>query len=363
MSTATFLSTLSTTEILLLQSSVLNSTDAKSQGLTAAILAASGTNPPADSLTTDEKTTKALCEFSLYHFMQTFWRYVEPETPFIDGTHIRALALHLEHLFYGTFESLLINCPPGVCKSLLCSVFFPAWAWTHNPTWRTMSCSYEQGLSTRDCRRSRQIIRSPLFRALWPEAGQLRRDEDQKTRYGNIAGGWRLGTSVAGKGTGEHPDLIVVDDPIKEKLAHRERERQNVNDWWDGTISSRGVMRNVRRLVIMQRLHQQDLAGHILENEEDFVAIVLPMRAEKDRMKRTPIGWMDARQPGELLWPQGHDEGKVRKTERRLGTPRASSQLQQRPIPLGGGMFKRTWFVVAEEAAPPVTPPPMAVPA
>lgn len=300
----------------------------------------------AGSLTDEELELKALCEFSLHEFIKTFWRFVEPDRPFIDGWHIQALCLHLEALYENKFDSLMVLCPPGVMKSLACSVFFPAWCWARNPAWRTMSFSYEQTLSTRDSLRCRMIIRSRLYRRLWPEAGQLKRDQDAKTRYENVANGWRIASSVGGRGTGEHPDCLICDDSAKAQDAMSERARESVKEWWDGTTSTRGTMRGVRRLVIQQRLHPDDLPGHIETNEpDDFVIVCLPMRAEPDRMKRTPLGWIDPRKPGELLWPGGFPEDKVRKVEKRLGSSlRIAGQLQQRPKLLEGGLFKGEWF-------------------
>lgn len=289
--------------------------------------------------------TRTLCEASLHEFVKTFWRFVD-DRKFIDGWHIDQICQHLQALYNGVFDSLLICCPPGVSKSLLCSVFFPAWCWTQNPAWRTMTACYEQNLATRDSQRCRAIVRSSLYRRLWPEAAELLRDQDSKTRYQNKAGGWRLATSVGGRGTGEHPSMIVVDDAMKAQDAMSERERQNVKDWWDGTIATRGAIRDVRRLVIMQRLHPDDLAGHIQKSDEaNFVQIILPMRAESGRMKTTPLGWRDPRKPGELLWPEGFPEERVKKVERRLGSSlRIAGQLQQRPKLLEGGLFKAEWF-------------------
>lgn len=287
----------------------------------------------------------------MHEFIKTFWHCVEPELKFIDGWHIRAICLHLEALYEGVFDSLMVLCPPGAMKSLLCSVFFPAWCWTRDAAWRTMSFSYEQSLSTRDSLRCRQIVRSPLYGKLWPEASALKRDQDVKTRYENSANGWRIASSVGGKGTGEHPRLLACDDSAKAKDAMSERAREAVIEWWDGTVATRGAIHDVRRLVIQQRLHPNDLPGHILKNEEDdWVVICLPMRAEPDRMMPTPLGWTDPRKPGELLWPEGFPERRVKKVERRLGSSlRIAGQLQQRPKLLEGGLFKAEWFKDEEE--------------
>lgn len=170
------------------------------------------------------------------------------------------------------------------------------------------------------------------------------------TRYDTDKRGWRIATSVGGRGTGEHPDIIVADDPHKVKEAESDTERTAAIRWWDGTISSRGKIRGVRRIVVMQRLHQGDLSGHILETDagvDRWVHLCLPMRYEPDRMKETSLGWSDHRtEPGELLWPAAFPERIVAELEREMGSLRAAGQLQQRPVPLGGQLFHRDWFEI-----------------
>src|SRR5262249_37892452 len=125
-----------------------------------------------------------------------------------------------------------------------------------------------------------------------------------------------------------------------------------VLDWWNLTISTRGVSRNARRVIIMQRLHQEDLSGHVLGQGEG-VHICLPMRYERERMSLTPLGWTDPRPPaGALLCPEQFSEASVARLERSLGTYGAAGQLQQRPVPLGGGMFKESFFNQRVRAAP-----------
>src|SRR5262249_46830880 len=153
-----------------------------------------------------------------------------------------------------------------------------------------------------------------------------------------------LATSIAGLGTGEHPDRIVVDDAHKVQEAESDAERQAVIDWWDLTMPTRGVSRDAARVISGQRVHAGDLPGHIIE-QGGYVEICLPMRYERDRMKTTPLGWNDPRRDaGELLSPGQFDEAKVAEMERSLGTYGTAAQLQQRPAPRGGGLFKRDWF-------------------
>jgi len=313
--------------------------------------------PDADQpvdLSADDYAEKLAAEASLYEFVRAAWPVVEPDVDFIDGDHVRALCDHIEAVIWGQIPNLLANVPPGCMKSLCACVFAPAWSWIHKPSLRWLFASYEQSLSTRDSMRCRQILQSAWYRQRWGDRFKFLGDQNEKIRYDTDARGWRIATSVGGRGTGEHPDVIVADDPHKVKEAESDTERIAAVRWWDGTISSRGKIRGVRRIVIMQRLHQGDLSGHILEVDAAagrWVHLCLPMRYEPDRMKPTPLGWSDPRtEPGELLWPAAFPEPMVAELEREMGTLRAAGQLQQRPVPLGGQLFHRDWFEIVDAA-------------
>jgi predicted phage terminase large subunit-like protein len=106
-------------------------------------------------------------------------------------------------------------------------------------------------------------------------------------------------------------------------------------------------------IIIQQRLAEDDLTGHILEKDVgEWTHLMLPMRYEPDRSFVTKIGWEDQRTtPGELLWPERFGEAEVKGLERSLGPFGAAGQLQQRPEPAGGGVIKREWWQLWEEAA------------
>ena len=305
---------------------------------------------------TELSEKKTAAETSLHEFVQQAWPIVEPDVEFADGWHIEAICLHLEAVRRGEFRDLLINIPPGCMKSLLCCVFCPCWVWATEPVTRWMFASYSDTLSTRDSRKRRQIFDSEWFRGNWGDQVQFSADQNQKTRYENKSRGWMFSTSVGGGGLGEHPDFIVVDDPHKTKGAESEVQRQDVIDWWDGTIASRGVARGVKRIMIMQRLHEDDLSGHWLEGDKP-VHICLPMEYEVDRMQPTPLvidgeNWTDPRTAeGELLWPGLMDEEKVVRLKE-MGQFKVAGQLQQRPAPREGGMFKTEWLTDIVEDFP-----------
>jgi predicted phage terminase large subunit-like protein len=272
--------------------------------------------------------------------------------PFVDNWHIGAICEHLQAVSAGQISKLLINVPPGSGKSLLTCVFWPAWEWAHNPSVRWLFASYDQQLSTRDAVRCRALIGTPWYRLRCQRKFSLKSEQNQKTYYENDQGGYRLATSIGGHASGEHPDRIVCDDPHNVQQAESEAERYAALAWWDLTMSSRGVSRNATRVIIMQRLHERDLSGHVLA-EDGWVPICLPMRYELNRMMLTPLNWMDPRtEVGSLLCPQQFNEAAVLELEQRLGPYGTAGQLQQRPAPREGGMFKAGYFNQRVKAAP-----------
>lgn len=291
-------------------------------------------------------------EASLHEFVRQAWPLVEVDRPFIDNWHIRMICRHLEAVTSGEITRLLINVPPGCMKSLLMGVFWPCWVWTQSPEMRWLFASYSQALSTRDSVKCRALISSPWYRQRWFRAVQLGSDQNQKTYFETTAGGWRLATSVGGRGTGEHPDFIVVDDPHNVVQAESDVQRDGVLDWWDGTMSTRGRGRGVRQIVVMQRLHERDLSGHILAKGTGWNHLCFPMRYEgPERMPVTSLSARDERtRDGELLWPELFPEPSVAELERDLGSRRAAGQLQQRPAPADGELFRRGWFQIIPSA-------------
>jgi hypothetical protein len=279
-----------------------------------------------------DEVERLVMESSLHEFLEQAWPIVEPDTPFIDGWHIRAVCEHLEAVVRGEIRNLLINVPPGSCKSHSCCVALCPWVWTTNPGFRFFYASYDQGLSTRDSLRSRTIIDSEWYRELWGERVLLRSDQNEKMRFENSKKGWRIASSVGGRILGEHPDIILADDPNNAKSIKPEAaELQSVKDWWRNQISSRGRIRGVRRVIIMQRLHQDDLSQYVLDQAEgDWEHLCLPMRFENNRMKTTVLGFNDPRTyEGELLWDPPFTEQVVSSMEREMGSLTAAGQLQQ----------------------------------
>lgn len=284
---------------------------------------------------------------TLYDFVTMAWPQVEPSS-FVPGWHLEEICIHLEAISRGELTRLIINQPPGTSKSSLVSVFWNVWEWIKRPETKYLYASYDASLVCRDANKVLHILRSPWFLARW---GNILADPKKAAvaNYLTTAGGFRFSTSPAGKATGRHSDIQVVDDPIKPKDAsggssHTRNALRAVSQWWQETMASRASdPRTFRRVITMQRLHEEDLAGEMAVTGK-YTLLCLPMRYEGTRRCVTPWGGDRRTSEGELLSPVRHPEHAVKTTEEDMGPDVASAQLQQRPTRKGGGTFRRAWW-------------------
>lgn len=283
------------------------------------------------------------CERSLLYFARCAWPIIEPKSPYIHGRHVDAICLHLEAMTRGDVRDLVVNIPPRHMKSSLVAVLWPAWVWTFRPESRWLFASYAADLSTRDSMKRRRIIESSWYRTLWPGVS-LVSDLNLKTWFQNAATGYMLATSVGGRGTGEGGDVLVADDPNQASDAHSKTRRAEVVRWWDEEMSTRGNNpETFCRLVVQQRIHEEDLTGH-LKSQRGWEHLCLPAEYETAQAP-TSIGWRDWRtEPGELLWPERFDADWIDRQKGILGAYAYAGQFQQRPAPADGGMIKRAWL-------------------
>jgi predicted phage terminase large subunit-like protein len=293
---------------------------------------------------------------SLFKFLLGAWPIVEPSQPFVEVWHVRELCQLLEDIVLGREPQThwIINIPPGTLKSLLINVIFPAWVWARDPSKRFLTASYGQSLTIRDNLRVRDIVESKWFQDRFPL--KLVEDQNTKTRYNTNQGGWRIATSVGGAGIGEHPDFINIDDAATAQQAESPNERKTVQDWFDRTISPRGIARrNLIVFVVGQRLHMEDLPGYLLKRggwgHVCFPMKYVPSREAKEDDPGYSADPRDHRtQAGELLCPELITEAALKTLELNLGEYGVAGQLQQSPAPEGGGKFKREWFVYVDAA-------------
>ena len=287
---------------------------------------------------------------SLSDYIKAAWHVVEPGEPYRHNWHIDLLSDYLTAATNREIRNLLINIPPRFMKSLLCSVFWPTWVWTFRPESRWLTASYAIDLATRDAVKSRRILYSWWYRERFRDVFKLTGDQNQKTRYENDKTGYRLAVGTGGATTGEGGDFILVDDPLKAQDCDSQLAIETVNDWWDNTMTTRGNnAETVCRVVIMQRLNQNDLTGHILEKMQEegstqYEHVCLPMRYEPKRFFSTHGREDPRKEVGELLWPERFPLSVVKEWEINLGDRNAAGQLQQRPSPAGGTVFQMEWW-------------------
>lgn len=277
---------------------------------------------------------------SLAEFVKGAWHVLEPGQPYKHGWHVEAICDHLEAITYGDLTRLLINIPPGTMKSTLTSVFWPAWEWGAKgmPYIRFIGASHEQGLATRDTLKMRRLITSEWYQNLWPT--QLTGDQNQKTYYENESTGFRQACAVKSM-TGKRGDRVVWDDPHSVEASLSEAHRETALRVFDETLPTRlNNPDSSAIVVVMQRLHENDVSGSILERDLGYEHLCLPMEFEPDRKCTTSIGFSDPRnKEGELLFPERFPREVVERDKKVMGTFAVAGQFQQKPAPRTGGFF------------------------
>lgn len=312
-----------------------------------------------ENLTDLERHLAERCEESLHLFTTEAWKWLDP-APFVDGRHIEIMDEYLEAFIRGEIPRLLLNIPPGHMKSLSVSVLLNAWCWTKKErvSKRFMATSYRADLALRDADKTRQLIRSPWYQQRWGNIVgalrdtklQIRKDQDQKTRFANEAGGYRFSTSVAGI-MGEGGDYVILDDPHNVEQAESDDVRDSTVDRIRMALPTRVRSIDGGVCVMMQRLHERDYAGHMIADEAALVHLCLPARYEKKHpFVSVPITLPKSgrEMPGdfrdtddELLWPGLFNEQRLSGLEIEIGSYATAGQLQQRPHPRAGSMFLR----------------------
>jgi predicted phage terminase large subunit-like protein len=302
----------------------------------------------ADALKEKDRRLAEKAEGSFYEFIKQAWPEVDPANPFIDNWHVGCIAEHLQALHYGQIKRLVFNMPPGGAKSVLLCVMMPAWEWVRNPMLRYMTGSYSEGFAIRDSMRGRRLMESKWYQDRWGDRFRLGGSDLQsaKGRYENDKTGYRIAFGIKG-GLGERGDRLFVDDPHKTKEASSDAEREQAVTNYRETMATRANnIETAAWAIIMQRLHERDLAGQMIEM--GYEACVIPMRydpAKPWKKLRVDFRYVDPRtEYGELLFTRRWPEDEVQRLEKMLGLYAASGQLQQDPSPADGGIFKRKWF-------------------
>lgn len=280
---------------------------------------------------------------SLAEFAKMAWAVLEPSTPLKWGWALDAICKHLEAVTAGTMPRLLMNVPPGMMKSLLVGVIWPAWEWgpQGKPGMRFLGTAHKQDLAIRDAMKCRRLIASAWYQERWPIA--LVSDQNAKSKFENDTTGFREAMAFTSM-TGSRGDRVILDDPLSADDANSEAALRAAELTFTEALPTRVNNDQSAIVVIMQRLSERDTSGVILDRGLPYVHLCLPMRFDPSRRCTTPIFSDPRTTDGELLFPERFSEAQVKDLEATMGSYASAGQLQQRPAPRGGGIFKSQWL-------------------
>lgn len=302
----------------------------------------------------DHNEAKEQAEQRLFNFFIHAWPTLEKRFPLDLNWHIGLAAEYLEALYHGQIEKLVINWPTRYLKTKVCSIAFPAWAWTNDPRKKFISWAYSGDLSTAVSWERRGLIESKWYQNYWHESVKMADDQNQKTRYANRKGGSMFSSSTGGTMTGEGCDIMIIDDPVNPQEAANDNLRIKSIDFWQNTASSR--FDNKKRkscCLVMQRLHEKDLTGYFLAEYADAVHLKIPNQAQERIVYSYPrTGRIKVYGEGEILQPSREGPRELEQAKRELGSYNFASQRQQEPVPRGGGIVKEAWFKHYDVAPP-----------
>lgn len=322
--------------------------------------------------TTREDVRNERARRSLAEFVKQAWDIVEPGTPLAWNWHLDVVCEALERQTLGDpeYRKLLICIPPGSMKSLLVSVFQPAWQWLRQPERRKLFISNDDDLTIRDSRRTREIITSDWYQGLMAycerlkgrEPWHLAHDQNEKVNFANTRHGFRQCRSVGGKITGKRADDLVIDDPIDAKdvvngsIDQIRKRLKDANNVIEKVLPSRvNNLAEARWTIIMQRLHEDDPAGRAMA-EGDWKVINIQMEYDPENPLNHPRDREERENQGDLMFPGLFPRQEIDKLKVKLGN-HWFSQYQQDPRPAEASVLKRWywcfWYPKEWETPPP----------
>lgn len=292
--------------------------------------------------------------WSLDGFAKKAWEILEPVTKVSWNWHLTTICEYLTLIddeqfkkkFGDSCEGIIFNVPPRTMKSLLITVLFPAWVWTRHPERRFMFVSYSEKLSTQHSVYRRIVMESDWYQQKWGKLFSFSRDQNLKHHYENSRRGSMFSTGMQATATGMGGDFLIFDDPLNPDQAISDIERELVNLRFDTTFRSRiNNPATGAKIIIMQRLHELDLTGHILRKEKDrWQHLSLPAIAEEDIPVANPVsGTVHHYKAGTLLWEERLPRPFLDGQQIGMGSWAYAGQYQQNPAPLDGGIIKRQW--------------------
>jgi predicted phage terminase large subunit-like protein len=277
----------------------------------------------------------------LVTFTQLCFYILKPTTKLLMNWHIKAIAHQLERIRLGQQKRLIVAVPPRHLKSIITSVAYPAFILGQAPSKTIIVASYAADLAIKHGNDFRAIIESDMYRKVFPNVHIAKNTESEVT---TTAGGCRIATSVDGPITGRGCDIAVIDDPLKPGEALSDARRERVNNWYYQTFLSRlDDPRNAAIILVMQRLHENDLAGTLLRSPEEWFYLKFPAISTCDETIAVGSSLIYERREGEALHVERMPLEELEKRREEVGSDTWQAQYQQEPVPPGGYMIRRTW--------------------
>lgn len=291
----------------------------------------------------------AILRKDLSSFIQRSFSTVDPGTTYLHNWHIDAIAFQLERVERGEITRLIITMPPRSLKSISASVAFPAWVLGRNPHKKIVAVSYAEGLSEKLALDCMKVLNAPWYQACFPQT-RIAKGRGARSDFETTMGGGRFSTSVGGTVTGRGGDIVIIDDPHKPEDMGSQVRRVAVLDWYRSTLLSRlNDPQTSPIIVIQQRVHEEDLAGMLIE-QGDWAHLNLPAIAEERAEYQLTREKSIILREGNLLHGKRLPEDLLDRRRQELGSYVFAAQYQQRPAPLGGGIVKWNWFQTYEVA-------------
>lgn len=303
----------------------------------------------------DRKILNAILRTDFKSFVIKVFNEVSGGSVYLDNWHIDVICNELVDMHTGRNNRLIINIPPRYMKSIICSVAFPAWLLGKNPKTNIICISYNDALAEDFATKCRDIIMSNWYQEIFPMT-KLHPARRALNKFSTTRGGGHISTSVECTLTGRGADWIIIDDPQKPNDALSDNQRDKVNNWYSSTLYSRLNDKSTGKILLsMQRLHQNDLSGHLLETDPSFKLIKLPVIAtetENWMIQKYNTVRTITRSQGELLHPERENFETVMQIKESLGEYAFTAQYQQDPTPAEGGIIKESWFKYYNDQAP-----------
>ena len=290
---------------------------------------------------TMDRVLQAVLRRELSYFIRKVFATVSPGEAYLHNWHVDAIAHQLLLVHLGKTFRLLINQPPRSLKSICISVAYVAWALGHDPTLRFVVASYSGDFAAELHRQFRNVVKSAWYTELFPDT---KWEKETAQEFVTTLGGGRFATSTGGTLTGRGGDTIIVDDPLNATDALSELARKKVIDWYTGTLVSRlNDKRTGIIIAVMQRLHEDDLAGHLLR-QGGWVHLDMPAIALEDEVFEIGHGRTHLRCAGDVLHPERESKAALDNIKKEIGSLLFSAQYQQRPVPIEGNLIRRNWL-------------------